>query len=92
MLLNKLYDSIRNKAVYFFKRMCLVAYSEDYLLFNFSSSKFFANVTILRTSRHTFRVRSFVFKRGYYKNACYYTFNSISDLCAYLDTLSLQLV
>lgn len=76
----------------FRKRFKVFAYTEEYLQFTYNSHYDYACVTIMKTSRHTYRVMSFISHLQVKKLAEYKSFRTIAELCVYLDTLSVQLV
>lgn len=88
---SKLTTSIKN-ARQFSKRFCLYAFMPHYARYVLYTLKFFASVDIIKTCEKTYRVIVYVSYFELSKSAQYKSFNSISSLCSYLDTLSSQLV
>lgn len=94
MLINGMYKSIAYLTKHFAKHFRLCASTESYLQFATSSasSNASAYVTIFRSSYHGYRVIVYYNIFGVKKHSQYQYFDSIIDMCAYLDTLSSQLV
>lgn len=92
MAINKLYDSICSMTVSFAKRFRLCAYTGGYLEFSFNSTNVSSNITLMKTSQHTFIAISYLCIFNIGKTASCMRFRSLKDLCTYLDTLSMELV
>ena len=88
---SKLTTSIKN-AKQFSKLFCLYASMRHYARYVLYTLKFFASVDIIKTCEKTYRVIVYVSYFELSKCAQYKSFNSISALCSYLDTLSSHLV
>ncbi len=92
MALNKLYDSICSMTVFFGKRFRLCAYAGSYLQFTFNNINVYSNITLMKTSQHTFIAMIYFNILNGGKMASCMRFRSLKDMCIYLDTLSSQLV
>ena len=92
MALNKLYDSICSMTDSFGKRFRLCAYAGSYLQFTFNSVNVCSNITLMKTSQHTFIAMIYLYILNGGKMASCMRFRTLKDMCIYLDTLSSQLV
>lgn len=87
---SKLTTSIKN-AKQFSKRFSLFDCMRNYARYVIYSTDYFASVDIIKTCEKTYRVIVFVSCYNLSKCAQYKSFNSLSSLCFYLDTLSSHL-
>lgn len=92
MALNKLYDSIRSLTESFAKRFRLCACVGDYLQFSFNNITVYCNITLMKTSQHTYIAMVYLDILNCGKMASCMRFRTLKDMCIYLDTLSSQLV
>lgn len=94
MILNSMYNSIVSLTKLFAKHFRLCASTESYLQFatNSASAKSNAYITIIRSSYHGYRVIAYYNIFDVTKHAEYQYFDSVIEMCSYLDTLSSQLV
>lgn len=86
------YSINRQNAKEFCKRFRISVCCDSYVRFTCNTTVYYSSVDIIRTSTNTYRVIVFVAYIQLSKYAEYKSFNSIKDLCSYLDTLSSQLV
>lgn len=92
MALNKLYDSICSMTVSFGKRFRLCAYTGGYLQFTFNNINVYSNITLMKTSQHTFIAMIYINVLNCGKMASCMRFRSLKDMCIYLDELSSQIL
>lgn len=94
MILNSMYNSICSLTKHFAKHFRLCASTDSYLQFATNSASAISNayITIIRSSYHGYRVIAYYNIFDVKKHADYHYFNSVLELCSYLDTLSSQLV
>lgn len=94
MILNTMYNSIASLTKHFAKHFRLCASTESYLqlAINSASAKSNAYITIIRSSYHGYRVIAYYNIFDVKKCAEYHYFDSVLEMCSYLDTLSSQLV
>lgn len=94
MFLNSMYNSIASLTKHFAKHFRLCASTESYLQFATCSASANANayITIIRSSYHGYRVIAYYNIFNVKKYAEYQYFDSLLEMCSYLDTLSSLLV
>ena len=94
MYLNSIYKSIVSLTKHFAKHFRLCASTDCYLQFATCSASSNSNayITIIRSSYHGYRVIAYYNIFNVKKHAEYHYFDSVFELCSYLDTLSSQLV
>lgn len=86
------YSINKQNAKEFCKRFRIVASCYSYVRFTCNTTSHYSSVDIIRTSKNTYRVIAFVAYIQLAKFAEYKSFNSLENLCSYLDTLSSKLV
>lgn len=84
---NKLHFEIRSRSKNFYNRFRLRSYTDDYLCFEYISRTEYWNISIIKTSVHSYRVLTFYSLHSLQKFAEYRSFRSIYDLCLYLDSI-----
>lgn len=84
---NKLLFVIRSRSKEFYKRFRLRSFTDDYLCFEYISCTEYWNISIIKTSVHSYRVLTYYSLDSVQKIAEYRSFRSIYDLCLYLDSI-----
>ena len=83
----KLNFAVRSLSKKFYNSFRLRSYTDDYLCFEYISCSEYCNVSIIKTSVHTYRVLVYCSLQSGERIAEYRSFRSISDLCSYLDSI-----